>query len=538
VTTPRQVTAPKEDGAVVAEPPLGRVGELLAVNATRLAHGPDVLGRPWDELRDAARRALLEEAEGYLGAGGEPVPGRRSGPVVMAGHQPEPFHPGVWVKNFAIAGLARAHGGVAVNLVVDNDTAKSTALRLPSLGTPQTPRPHPVTVPFDQWVDEVPYEENPVRDEGLFRTFPERAAAVTGGWGFEPLLGTFWEETLRQAGRTPLLGERFAAARRWLERQWGCHNFEVPVSRVCRTEPFAWFACHLLLNLPRFHELYNACVHDYRQKYDVHSRNHPVPDLAEQDGWLEVPFWAWHPGQRRRGRLMGRLGGGGVQLRVGDEVWPTLPAGPGGDPRPTVGAWRALEGEGRKVRSRALTNTLFARLFLCDLFVHGIGGGKYDELTDELMSRFYGIEPPGFVVLSATKLLPLPAPPVGPNDRRRLAREVRDLHYNPQRHLRDGGDEAAALARRRAELVAWQPGEARGRRERFHEIRAVSALLRPYLDGGIERARQELGRCEEGLRANEVRRRRDYAFVLFPEGALRPFCTRFLAPEGVVRGNR
>ena len=62
-----------------------------------------------------------------------------------------------------------------------------------------------------------------------------------------------------------------------------------------------------------------------------------------------------------------------------------------------------------KVRSRALTNTLFARLFLSDLFIHGIGGGKYDELTDDLIRRFYGIEPPEFLILSATRLLPLPA---------------------------------------------------------------------------------------------------------------------------------
>src|SRR5262249_39384771 len=162
--------------------------------------------------RDAARRAVLAEAEGYLREGSEPVPAVRPGPLLMAGHQPELFHPGVWVKNFALNGLARRHGGVPINLVVDNDTAKSTALRLPALrlpalAPPDAPRPHLVTVPFDRWTDEVPYEEGPVRNEELFRTFPERAASVTGAWGFEPLLGTFWEEALRQSARTPLLGE-------------------------------------------------------------------------------------------------------------------------------------------------------------------------------------------------------------------------------------------------------------------------------------------------------------------------------------------
>ena len=101
------------------------------------------------------------------------------------------------------------------------------------------------------------------------------------------------------------------------------------------------------------------------------------------------------------------------------------------------------------MRSRALTNTLYARLFLSDLFIHGIGGGKYDELTDELIRRFYGCEPPEFLILSATRLLPLPAPPVRPEDHRRLVRELRDLHWNPQRHRPPGDGEIQGLVDRK-----------------------------------------------------------------------------------------
>src|SRR5439155_12720662 len=164
-----------------------------------------------------------------------------------------------------------------------------------------------------------------------------------------------------------LLGERFASARRALERNWGCANLEVPVSRVCRTEPFAWFACHLLTQLPRFHELYNGIVRDYRRAHGIRSHNHPVPDLAAAGDWREVPLWGWRQGQPRRQRLMARTGAGVVVLRAGDEAWPALPL----EMPALVAAWRELERRGFKVRSRALTNTLFARLFLCDLFVHG-----------------------------------------------------------------------------------------------------------------------------------------------------------------------
>ena len=77
-------------------------------------------------------------------------------PLVVTGHQPELFHPGVWVKNFAPAALARAHGGLGLNLIVDNDLPKSASIRVPS----RRQGPHPaVGVEFDQWQGEMPYED-------------------------------------------------------------------------------------------------------------------------------------------------------------------------------------------------------------------------------------------------------------------------------------------------------------------------------------------------------------------------------------------
>src|SRR5207249_9636021 len=140
-------------------------------------------------------------------------------------------------------------------------------------------------------------------DEDLFTTFPERVAAAVRDWGFAPLLPVYWAEVRRQRDRTDLLGQRFAAARRALERRWGCHNLEVPVSTLCQTEPFARFACHLLCHLSDFHAVYNHCVQEYRRLYGIRSRNHPVPDLASEGPWREVPFWAWRSGQVQRDRL-------------------------------------------------------------------------------------------------------------------------------------------------------------------------------------------------------------------------------------------
>ena len=41
-----------------------------------------------------------------------------------------------------------------------------------------------------------------------------------------------------------------------------------------------------------------------------------------------------------------------------------------------------------------------------DQFVHGIGGGRYDQVTDLLIRRQFGIEPPRFSVTTATLFFP------------------------------------------------------------------------------------------------------------------------------------
>src|SRR5205085_11290896 len=116
---------------------------------------------------------------------------------------------------------------------------------------------------------------------------PAGAPRYTASGPFEPLLPSYWREVIRHRERTPLLGERLAAGRRALERRWGLVQAEVPLSRICQGEAFAWFAGHLLVNAPRLLGVYNGAVHDYRRRYGLRSTYHPVPDLAAEGDWFE-----------------------------------------------------------------------------------------------------------------------------------------------------------------------------------------------------------------------------------------------------------
>ena len=159
---------------------------------------------------------------------------------------------------------------------------------------------------------------------------------------------------------------------------------------------------HILAHLPRFCEVHNQVLAEYRVVNHVRSRTHPVPELTTKDGWVEAPFWVWRRGDMVRSRLFARQVGREVLLSDGREEFARLPLSPtDGCVLCGRGAPRIAQ-KGIRLRARALTTTLFARLCLADLFVHGIGGAKYDEMTDRILTRFFGVPVPGFLTMTAT----------------------------------------------------------------------------------------------------------------------------------------
>ncbi len=486
-----ELRAPLADGEVLALPGFHEVPRLVRENRRRIEHAATrvrIAGRPLRDLRQLARREALVLADCLDPADRSAADLEPDAPLLLSGHQPELSHPGVWVKNFALNTLARKLDGIPLFLVADSDTLKSPVLRIPSFdeNEPRSARLQPLA--FDADTGEVPYEDRRVIDPERFLSFPARAAELWKNWGYEPLLPRVWPR-LAPAGRT--LGELFTALRRDRERAWGCLNRELSVSRLSQTESFRRFAAHILSDLSRFRAVYNDAIRSYRRANRVRSRHHPAPELAEG----EAPFWV-RTANGRRERATGA----------------SDPAG---------------------LRPRALTLTLFARLLLGDLFIHGIGGGKYDEVTDAIARDYFGVEPPAYLILTATLYPPLPVFRATADELNHARRLVRDLHWNPQRHLPAGPDRDAAVCawvNRKQELVSSEPPKSlhSARRTWYQQLRAVTERLRSVVAEQLRRAEAEANRLRDEVRANAVLRRRDCAWVLYPEDRLGPFLQRVL----------
>jgi hypothetical protein len=171
-----------------------------------------------------------------------------------------------------------------------------------------------------------------------------------------------------------------------------------------------------------------------------------------------------------------------------------------------------------RLRPRALLTTMFARLFLGDLFIHGIGGAAYDGLTDVLIRRFFGHDPPGFMVVTATAKLPIARHSFRAADLQRVQQRLRDLTYHPEKHAADSAS-AALLVDAKND---WIRREGPSRRQRHHEIVRINEALQPFVAEQREMLLVQRAELEEHAQRERVLGSREYSFALFPRETLQP----------------
>ena len=149
---------------------------------------------------------------------------------------------------------------------------------------------------------------------------------------------------------------------------------------------------------------YNLSLAEYRGEAGIASNMRPMPDLHVTEDTVEVPFWLDYlaTGWRKRAEVRKR---GDVWCLVAEHSeFPLRPDAGGEEAADEFGRW--LREHQLRLSPRALTLTTFLRLLVVDQFIHGIGGGRYDQVTDRLLLRHFKIGPPHFAVATGTLFFP------------------------------------------------------------------------------------------------------------------------------------
>ncbi|HZZ29746.1 MAG TPA: hypothetical protein VFE46_17255 [Pirellulales bacterium] len=500
---------------------------MMLVNKRTIAlSNYDVQGCGLAQLAREAREQLLADALRYTRSYRDVSVSKDHGRIILAGHQPEMFHPGVWFKDFAIARLANDHDAVAVNLQIDSDAMKTASLRVPG-GSVDQPRME--YVPFDRVAPEAPFEQRTIIDRACFESFGERACKHLQSLIPQPLLRRYWPLAVARSRETNHLGASLSQARHQCEAGWGLQTLELPQSQVCDLPAMRWFIAHLLAQLPRFWEAYNSALLEYRREHKVRSAAHPVPELDSVDDWLEAPLWIWTQTDPRRRRLFVRQQNNTLVLSDREQCEVVLPITPESGAAAAVEQLSALSSQGIRLRTRALITTMAARLLMGELFVHGIGGAKYDQLTDRIIERFFGLEPPGYLVASGTLRLPLAHSAIQTDDVQQIRQQIRELEFHPERFLENNCGASVVVDEGMAGWIAekrrWLtiPPTPANARQRGRAIRQANEALQPAVTPLRESWLSEVANQAERQRAEVLLVSREYAFPLFPEPDLKGF---------------
>jgi hypothetical protein len=382
--------APAEDGSVLLWPAADEVLADAARNHALLSNAETLVqGVPLPDLRRQLRAWIGHADEDKL--------------LFTTGHQAELHHPGVWAKNALIDAAATRAGGSAYHVAVDTDEPKHLRLRWPGFAGE--------SISDDESLGHVGWTAclrppTPAHVERL----RESLWSASASWGYEPPALDFLD-TLR---RSPLDGYDLAAeltrASHALDWSLGLRHHALTVSPLLESEPYLIFVYHVIARAGRFAADYNAALDDYRTEHRVRTPGRPMPNLRAEAMDAEVPFWSDDlvHGVRSRAKVTKHFGGAwslvGTTPGQFDDVFTFHADADARTAARELKLW--LRRNNVRLSPRALTLTMFLRLFLADQFAHGIGGARYDQVADRLIRRHFHLQPPRFCVTTATLYFP------------------------------------------------------------------------------------------------------------------------------------
>lgn len=504
------------------EPPLEDLPRLLHDNRRRLAAASfGVAGVPLAQVAAKARERCLAEAAAYSRALGRQIAAQPAA-IVATGHQPGIHHPGVWIKNHLVDHLARATGSCGLNIILDSDVPGDLLFRVPRITDGDA------TVDASQTVAAkagVAVEEQRASPAEYLEELPRRVLPLLPWESSRRATARYLGRLLEGARAGRPLRDVFAGARVALEQDWGLRNLELPYSAACGFDSFQLLVLEIIRRAEEFAAIYNEQLAAYRTAFKVRGKANPLPALAAEPGSVELPLWAWRAGGERRPASVARRGGG-VVLQMGDEPAGELSASELADAAAGMAALRRLAASGLRIRSKAIVTTIHLRLFLSDLFIHGIGGGNYDIITDGIIREFFRFEPPAYAVTTANASLPLDRPEVDTAALRNAEDDARRIRHAPHKVVRklvpDDAEVEALLCERRGLLERQsRTAERREKKRLFESLKRVDAVLRGRVEPFYEEKAGEVARLRRAVHRELMLSGRSYPFCIYPEEILR-----------------
>jgi hypothetical protein len=539
-------TIPKNNREIFIKPAYDDIPGLIDLNKERFkSYGFDINGIPFSEFRERVRSETLKKAGEYTEkikslcsklniAGAENLPciddAYKSGKdIIETGHSPILAHLGVLIKYGLVNSIAKKAKAIGINMVVDNDVCHDGYLNIPDIdGLDSSVE----KIEFLPGLYNLAFEEIRYTDSTQLTAFKESVLKVLHNPDMKKPFEDFINPVIKLSGETLQFTDLFTSARHAFLLRFGIGNLEVPVSHISETDPFLNFFLHITVNAKSFVDIYNAKLVEYRRLKKISSRANPLPDLMEKGYVVELPFWIWGEGESRKSLYASVADNSRISIICEDKIVGHFDFGEGdnssGNSSENLKRLRDLISNGIKIRPKAVVNTMYSRMFFSDLFVHGIGGAKYDLITDEIISEFFGVEPPAYAAVSATLHMPYKQFDASKEDITVLKHIIKDMEYNPDKYasgkiMEDVGMKFMVSEKR--ELIAGEAHNSEEKHRTFDRLKELNTLMKEKIRPLIKEKEKELEDLERRLRYNSIVTDREYPFCIYPESMLEELFT-------------
>jgi len=432
-------------------------------------------------------------------------------------------HCGIWAKNLAACRFAEAVDGGSLHLVLDHDIC-DTAMVLPEQNSDGNWRFERLEIESEQ--RDVPLEFRQLPQRTHFRRFVDAVVNARTG----QLCAAAWPEcemlSNDKISGLNNIAELITYLQSLLNAALGLNIMYLPVSMLSQSDAFVNFVIPIMVDATGLASSYNSAVStQIAEQRDNHGGKLRFLLIDITTGLTELPFWLVSP-NGKRGSLCVTVDKTG-KIRVGtasNELGNLDSASQSGKVHQFK---QILQQSGYRLRPKAVSLTLFVRLFLADWFIHGIGGAFYEGVTDYIIQNYYRKNALRFGVATCTMMLPLSNTPGSTKDNlSQLKHKLHNIKHGPERYIEDSvlkRQPVVSLVREKEQLIhqatdSSLPSSAR--RSAWDSLSVINEKLLQYAKGTAEMLKKRIAELETDTISQEACDHREYFFGIFPKERL------------------
>lgn len=512
IRTLQKLTIPEQKDIVFVSPDYSAWDRLLSENkcaTQRVSH----LSR--------SRSELLRIAEDYTRTitGASDFDGSREN-VIATGHQPIWHHCGVLAKNSIVSKFAK-RVGTGLHIVLDHDVC-DTAMVLPTSCGNGIWGFKRVEIECEQKC--VPLEfRSPLKTEKM-QALINAIAEIEGSHFCVDIWRQCIESNSKNIPALKNVADSITFLQAKLNLALQLDMAYLPISRLSQSHSFIDFATSIIADAFDFVRCYNNAIANLTAETRIRNRR-PMPRLKidYSGNIVELPFWLVSP-EGKRSSLYVMPAKNKISIFTDCAVLGDLDSS---DSDSGLMA-ELLSCCDYRLRPKAVTLTLFVRLFLADWFVHGVGGASYESVTDDILKDYYGINELSFGIATATVTLPLSSCVDSVSDRtNQLRQQLRKIKYNPERFIENSllrTETVGSLIIKKESLIRTTKDDssnAETKRSAWESILEVNKDLLNYATQSQDILKTKLQLLKKKELSKCVLNHREYFFGLFPGDALR-----------------